>query len=652
MKHGTFRKLSALVLAMTVILSLGLNVAFADEITSVSVNANDTGTEVTARGTNVDVEVADNTVTVTTVASGGTTEDSKTLPPEVKDVTVNVEGNVNSTSIRNTSDNIDLTVDFQGNDVSLTYNGPYVYALDVGNATVENVGEVTSEGTGTGVFYAIEADKGANVTAKSATATPTTTGGRATAVEAVDGSTVNVDTATATTTGGSSTAVVAMNGSTVNVDTATATTTGDRATATAVNTLITSGPESNTVIVTGKATATTKDGGTATGINASGAGTVQVGDVEATATGGGTATGILARAGSEVSVNNTVTATAEGGGQAIAISVTAAEDSTKVTVKEDAKADDVGIKVEASGESRKAVVEIDGTLDVGEDGTAVLLGAGVTKENIEITVWQVAVGGEQVKEDQTLVKAGDQKTAAAVEEKIQYIIKLEQPTEGATLKTVNKDGSALKKVGDNNVANEGDTVLMKVELQDGYTLTGAFNGKGEKVELKQDENGDWYVEVPKGGGVYLSSTVQKNTPVEPTPVEPTPVDPTPVEPTPVDPTPVEPTPVPPSADTGSAAANAWGQAIVKLVPENDGYTVFLTARVPSMTFLRQTLEKFAKYSDRFVISTPYGNCEISLAELLSFNEKAVNFRFAVTDTAVDIYANGELFRSIPLSELT
>ena len=50
--------------------------------------------------------------------------------------------------------------------------------------------------------------------------------------------------------------------------------------------------------------------------------------------------------------------------------------------------------------------------------------------------------------------------------------------------------------------------------------------------------------------------------------------------------------------------------------------------------------------------TDYGTCEISLTELLNFNEKAVNFRFVMTDTALEIYVNGELFRSIPFSDMT
>ena len=112
-----------------------------------------------------------------------------------------------------------------------------------------------------------------------------------------------------------------------------------------------------------------------------------------------------------------------------------------------------------------------------------------------------------------------------------------------------------------------------------------------------------------------------------------------------------PVPVAPSVDTSTAVANDWAAATVKLTPENGAYTLTLTTRVPTMTFLRQTLEKFAKYNDRFYISTPYGSCAISLSELLNFNVKAVNFRIVITGSALEIYVNGELYQSIFVLDL-
>ncbi len=77
-----------------------------------------------------------------------------------------------------------------------------------------------------------------------------------------------------------------------------------------------------------------------------------------------------------------------------------------------------------------------------------------------------------------------------------------------------------------------------MSVEDGYHLTAAYNGTEKLEVLGQDENGNYYIVVPRGGGVYLSVVLDKDE--EPAPVpdpdpEPTP-DPEPVP----DNTPVEP----------------------------------------------------------------------------------------------------------------
>ena len=51
-------------------------------------------------------------------------------------------------------------------------------------------------------------------------------------------------------------------------------------------------------------------------------------------------------------------------------------------------------------------------------------------------------------------------------------------------------------------------MLLKVDLQDGYVLKGAYNGQGEKVALLTDDNG-YYLLVPKGGAVYITADIVK-----------------------------------------------------------------------------------------------------------------------------------------------
>ena len=51
---------------------------------------------------------------------------------------------------------------------------------------------------------------------------------------------------------------------------------------------------------------------------------------------------------------------------------------------------------------------------------------------------------------------------------------------------------------------------LGIAVPDGYTLTGAYNGEGEKIALEKDADGNYYVVVPRGGGVYLSVELEKD----------------------------------------------------------------------------------------------------------------------------------------------
>ena len=137
-----------------------------------------------------------------------------------------------------------------------------------------------------------------------------------------------------------------------------------------------------------------------------------------------------------------------------------------------------------------------------------------TADSMTLTVWKIELNeaGHAVEsvnhtvdeEGNHIDKAIYDDVEQKFEQSILYIIKLEQP-EGAVLRATDADGNAMEKSHDYEVAHEGDTVLMKIDVQSGFELYGAYNGLGERVPLLQDANGNFYVEVPKGGGVYLSA---------------------------------------------------------------------------------------------------------------------------------------------------
>lgn len=97
------------------------------------------------------------------------------------------------------------------------------------------------------------------------------------------------------------------------------------------------------------------------------------------------------------------------------------------------------------------------------------------------------------------------------EKKIMYIIKVDQPSEGGKIKAVDENGNDLKKSFGFDVAHEGEKVLLKANLKEGYKITKAYNGLGEKTPILKDKNENYYIIVPKGGGVYLTVELEYTT---------------------------------------------------------------------------------------------------------------------------------------------
>lgn len=94
---------------------------------------------------------------------------------------------------------------------------------------------------------------------------------------------------------------------------------------------------------------------------------------------------------------------------------------------------------------------------------------------------------------------------------IMYIIKVEQPSEGGTITAVDENGNDLAKSFGFDVAHEGEKVMLKANLEEGYNIIAAYNGLGEKQPLLKDEQGNYYIFIPKGGGVYLSAELEDTT---------------------------------------------------------------------------------------------------------------------------------------------
>ena len=93
--------------------------------------------------------------------------------------------------------------------------------------------------------------------------------------------------------------------------------------------------------------------------------------------------------------------------------------------------------------------------------------------------------------------------AAEVEKNIRYIIRVEDPGEGGsfTLTGTQTDD------GGRPWANENDRVTLKTLVQDGYRLLGGSDGTN--ALLQDPSTGEYYLVVPKGGGVYVTIQLEK-----------------------------------------------------------------------------------------------------------------------------------------------
>ena len=188
---------------------------------------------------------------------------------------------------------------------------------------------------------------------------------------------------------------------------------------------------------------------------------------------------------------------------------------------------DTGVSVSShQGGDNKIIVSGDvigesvGTLLItaGSGGSNTLIVEGVVaggqcalrriNENNTVTVWKA-----ELNNDGNIATDINGDVDRSFEQSIGYIIKMEQPAVGGTISVTNEDGSALAQVESIantwNIANEGQKVLVKIDLQNGYEITGVYGNEGQEMPLIKDANGNYYVVMPKGGGIYLSATFEE-----------------------------------------------------------------------------------------------------------------------------------------------
>ena len=180
-----------------------------------------------------------------------------------------------------------------------------------------------------------------------------------------------------------------------------------------------------------------------------------------------------------------------------------------VEVLGDVTGDNIGLTVANRGEKKPDIL-IAGTLSGGTIPIRLAEGA----EPNSLIVWKIepSEGGglayNVITNESSEVKNVERNEE--FEEKIIYMIRVDQPAAGAKLSVCYEDGIPLQIIGEDDtapVSYAGEKVLLKVDLADGYTLEAAYGDAGQSVPLVKDENGNWYVIVPNGGGVQFSVTL-------------------------------------------------------------------------------------------------------------------------------------------------
>lgn len=200
--------------------------------------------------------------------------------------------------------------------------------------------------------------------------------------------------------------------------------------------------------------------------------------------------------------------------------------TTKVTVVGDVQAEDTAVELELTEAKSKIEVTVDGTVEGKEH--AIVLSEDTIAKNLTMTVWEVKPNEdgnivERVKPAEDGEGEPEYTADKETEKLIQYIVRIQDDSKPYIATTGTRDFTAGN--GETyQVANEGDKVLVKLTIPEGKELVGAYwdVAQSDAGKLLTDSEGNYYVEVPRGGGVELSLVMKDIPEPEPEP-QPEPV---------------------------------------------------------------------------------------------------------------------------------
>ncbi len=179
------------------------------------------------------------------------------------------------------------------------------------------------------------------------------------------------------------------------------------------------------------------------------------------------------------------------------------EGNSKIEVFGDVKGSDYGLKVDTDLNEEDDAEISSGKMDILVSETisggtqSLLVNKDVTADQLDLTVWEIVLGKNK---DAALTPEGN--VNQSVEDSIKYIIRIDPDSVGK-IKAVDENLEDLPTSHDYPYEVQGQRIY--VQSADGSELTAVYNGKSPRrqTSLQKDENG-FYLDVPKGGAVWLS----------------------------------------------------------------------------------------------------------------------------------------------------
>ena len=194
------------------------------------------------------------------------------------------------------------------------------------------------------------------------------------------------------------------------------------------------------------------------------------------------------------------------------------EGTTNIEIFGDVKGNTFGLKVDTDITDGDDADITGGKMDILVSETisggklSLMVNKDITDDQLDLTVWEIELG-----RGRNAALTPDGKVNQPVEDSIKYIIRI-APDSQDKITVVDENGDKLKTSHEYPFANQGKRIY--VESADGSELTAVYNGKSPRRQtaLQQDETG-FYLDVPKGGAVWLSVNQNPQPRPEPEPAD-------------------------------------------------------------------------------------------------------------------------------------